>query len=143
MIDHALLFAAALLAATIVPFSSEAVLFGLLQRDHAALALVATATAGNTLGSVVNWWLGRCLLRFKDARWFPFGEDEIETGRRRFERYGLWTLLFAWVPIGGDVLTLVAGILRVRLGVFVVLVGLGKLARYVVVVWLDGAIAGG
>ena len=97
---------------------------------------MVVATLGNTLGAVVNWWLGRYLLYFQDRRWFYFSPAQIETAQRWFQRYGFWTLLLAWLPIGGDALTLIAGIMRVRLWLFLLLVGVGKGLRYYSVVYL-------
>ncbi|MCB1926791.1 MAG: DedA family protein [Rhodocyclaceae bacterium] len=134
---YLLLFGSSFLAATILPFYSEVVLFAMLRDGGDAVPLVLTATAGNTLGAVVNWWLGRYLLNFQDRRWFYFKPAQIDKAQRWFQRYGVWTLLLAWMPVGGDPLTLIAGVMRVRLDVFVALVGLGKGLRYVTVVWLS------
>jgi len=99
---------------------------------------VTTATAGNTLGAVVNWALGRFLLHFRDRRWFYFSAAQVERAQRWFQRYGFWSLLLAWMPIGGDALTLIAGIMKVRMWLFLGLVGTGKGLRYVSVVYLEG-----
>lgn len=133
---YLLLFGAAFLAATILPFSSELILFALLREGRDPAALVAVATIGNTLGSVVNWYLGRYLLRFRDRRWFYFSRDQIEKAQAWFQRYGFWSLLLAWLPIGGDALTLIAGIMKVRLWLFLLLVATGKGLRYVSVLYL-------
>ena len=106
-----MLFLSAFLAATVLPFYSELYLLKLLADGEPAGPLWAIATLGNTLGSVVNWLLGLYLLSFKDRRWFYFNDQQIERGQRWFNRYGVWSLLFAWLPIGGDVLTLIAGIM--------------------------------
>ncbi|KKN83626.1 hypothetical protein LCGC14_0296880 [marine sediment metagenome] len=95
--------------------------------------LVLVAGTGNTLGSVVNWLCGRFMLRYQERRWFPVKPKQLEAATRFFNRYGVWTLLFAWSPLGGDALTVIAGTLRVPLVPFVVLVAIGKFARYVVV----------
>ena len=137
MSGYLLLFGSSFLAATILPFYSEVVLFAMLRDGGDAIPLVLTATAGNTLGAVANWWLGRYLLHFQDRPWFYFKPVQIEKAQRWYQRYGVWTLLLAWMPVGGDPLTLIAGIMRVRLDIFVVLVGLGKGLRYVAVVWLS------
>lgn len=133
---YLLLFGSAFLAATILPFYSEILLFALLREGGNSAILVAVATLGNTLGAVVNWIMGRYLLHFQDRKWFYFSKTQIEKSQRWFQRYGVWALLMAWLPIGGDALTLIAGIMRVRLGVFLVLVGLGKGLRYIFVVYL-------
>jgi len=121
-----LLFATAFLAATILPFYSEVLLFAMLREGGNPVSLVAVATAGNTLGAVVNWLLGVYLLHFRDRRWFYFSGAQIERAQRWYQRYGFWSLLLAWMPIGGDALTLIAGTMKVRLWLFLVLVGAGK-----------------
>lgn len=129
------LFLSAFLAATILPVSSEAVLAGLIVagRGDPGLLLVV-ATIGNTLGSVVNWVLGRGIDSLRNRRWFPVTADRYEQASRIFRRFGEWTLLFAWLPVVGDAFTIAAGAARVNLGVFVVLVATGKAARYAVIV---------
>ena len=136
MTAYLLLFGSAFLAATILPFYSEVVLFSLLRDGGDPIALVAVATLGNTLGAVVNWALGRYLLHFQDRRWFYFSRQQIDKAQRWYQRYGFWSLLFAWLPIGGDALTLIAGIMKVRLWLFLLLVGTGKGLRYVSVVYI-------
>lgn len=131
------LFATSFLAATILPFYSEVVLFALLRAGGDPLILVCVATLGNTLGAIVNWVMGRYLLHFQDRRWFYFKKEQIERAQQWYNRYGFWTLLLAWLPIGGDALTFIAGIMRVRLSLFVLLVGSGKAARYVSIVYLN------
>lgn len=125
------LFLSAFLAATILPFSSEAVLAGLyaFDRDN-ALALWLTASVGNTLGSFVNWLLGRFCLHWQNRRWFPIKPDRLERARVWFSRYGVWSLLFAWLPVVGDPLTFAAGVLRVNAALFLIFVAAGKAARY-------------
>ena len=136
MASYLLLFGSAFLAATILPFYSEVLLFALLQQGGDPVALVIVATLGNTLGAVVNWVLGRYLLHFKDRRWFYFNPVQIEKAQRWFQRYGFWSLLLAWMPVGGDALTLIAGIMKVRVWLFLLLVGTGKALRYVSVVYV-------
>ena len=138
------LFASAFLAATILPFSSEAVLAALTVTDGANLLLLwAVASTGNVLGSLVNWLLGRFCLHWQDRRWFPVKPPELARAQRWFARYGQWSLLFAWVPIVGDPLTVAAGLMRVRLGWFLVLVGIGKGSRYAAVILLADRALGG
>lgn len=134
-LDLILLFAASLLAATILPAQSEAVLAGLhLTGEHSPIALVTVATLGNVLGACINWLLGRYLEHFKNRRWFPVKEQALDKAVQTYQRYGVWTLLLSWVPFIGDPLTVIAGLLRTPFPVFVLLVTIGKLARYVAVV---------
>lgn len=142
MISYLLLFGSAFLAATILPFYSEVLLYALLRDGGDPLILVVVATLGNTLGAVVNWVLGLYLLHFQDRRWFYFSRQQIASAQRWFQRYGFWSLLFAWMPVGGDALTLIAGIMRVRLWIFLLLVGTGKALRYVSVVYLTDWVHG-
>ena len=125
------LFFAAFGAATLLPLQSEAVLMGLLLSDKYWLwSLLAVATLGNVLGSLVNWWLGRGIERFRDRRWCPVSPRHLEHARQHYQRYGHWSLLLSWVPIIGDPLTLVAGVMREPLGRFLLIVTLAKSARY-------------
>lgn len=130
------LFFTALLAATLLPAYSELLFGGLLLQGYDPLALWAWASAGNTLGSAVNWALARFFLHFEDRRWFPFKRDKLARAQGWFQRYGVWSLLMAWAPIGGDALTFVAGLMRVRFGLFLLLVGIGKATRYALILWL-------
>ena len=134
---YQLLFGSAFLAATVLPFYSEVFLFALLRDGGDPTLLVVVATLGNTLGAVVNWVLGRYLLHFQDRRWFYFSREQIDKAQCWFQRHGFWSLLLAWAPIFGDALTLIAGIMKVRLWVFLILVGTGKALRYVSVVYLE------
>jgi len=129
------LFASAFLAATLLPMSSEAVLAALTAASgHEALVLWLTASTGNTLGALVNWALGRFCLHWRERRWFPVKPDQLARAGAWFRRYGLWSLLFAWLPVVGDPLTFVGGILRVNVWLFLLLVGAGKAARYAAVI---------
>jgi len=128
------LFMAAFGAATILPMQSEAVLAGLLLTGrYSAVWLVVTAGVGNILGSLVNWMLGRGIERFRQRRWFPVGEDTLDRAQAWYRKYGKWSLLASWVPIVGDPITVVAGVLREPLPTFLLLVTIAKLGRYVIV----------
>lgn len=130
------LFVAALLAATVLPGYSEVLFAGLVVKGYDPLLLWLVASAGNTLGSVVNWAAARFFLRYRDRRWFPVSTNNLERAQAWFQRYGTWSLLMAWAPVGGDALTVVAGLMRVGFWKFLVLVGIGKSARYAVVLWV-------
>ena len=137
------LFGAAFLAATILPFSSEVLLAGLAASGaYAASGLLAAASVGNTLGSVVNWALGRFCLRWRDRKWFPVSDANLEKATRWYNRYGVWSLLLSWVPIVGDPLTVVAGLMRAPFFLFLILVAAAKTGRYIVVLGLVEGVVG-
>ncbi|MEB2844352.1 DedA family protein [Rhizobiales bacterium RZME27] len=133
MTAYLTLFMAALVAATILPAQSEAVLVGLiLQGGHPVWLLVVVASIGNILGSIINWILGRGIERFRDRRWFPIKGKALERAQGWYRRYGKWSLLGSWLPIIGDPLTVVAGVMREPLPVFILLVAIAKTARYAI-----------
>jgi membrane protein YqaA with SNARE-associated domain len=130
------LFLTAFIAATLFPAASEVMLGSLISQPYSLFFLWLSATTGNTLGSCVNWWLGKESLRFVDKKWFPVSATRLQRAQMQFKKYGCVSLLFAWLPIVGDPLTLIAGVLRVRFSLFLLLVALGKGLRYGLVIWL-------
>ncbi len=127
------LFTSALLAATLLPAQSELVLVGLLLAGaQPPWLLILVATTGNVLGAAVNWGLGRALDRLHDRPWFPVKQPALERAQRFYHRYGRWSLLLSWMPVIGDPLTVVAGLLREPLRSFLAIVTLAKLGRYLV-----------
>ena len=125
------------LAATILPLSSELVLSTMLiTGSFDKYLLLVVASFGNILGSSVNWYLGKKILTFKDKKWFPASEKQIVKSEIYFKKYGIWSLLLAWVPIIGDPLTLVAGILRVEFKIFLFLVSISKISRYIFLIFI-------
>ncbi len=134
---YAGLFFSAFGAATLLPLQSEAVLVALLLNGKYSVGLLlGIATLGNVLGSLVNWLLGRSVEVFKDRRWFPVSTAQLEKARSHYRRWGHWSLLLSWVPIIGDPLTLVAGVMKEPLWRFLLIVSLAKAARYAVVAML-------
>ena len=133
------LFFISFLAATILPFSSELTLAGLISTsNYDNLILLVVASFGNVLGSVFNWSLGFYSRNLSTKKWFPFKETQIERSSKWFSKFGKWSLLFAWLPIVGDPLTFVAGLFRVRFLDFIILVAIGKVSRYLIVFYLIG-----
>lgn len=126
------LFAIAFIAATVLPAQSEAALVGLQLAGNPVVLLVLVASAGNTLGAVVNWTLGRGVERFHDRRWFPVSPSTLNRASAWYRRWGRWSLLLSWAPIGGDALTVAAGVLREPFWSFLLLVAIAKTGRYVV-----------
>ena len=104
------LFGIAFLAATIMPAQSELALGAMLLSGRYDAALILTAaTAGNTLGAVTNWLLGRFAERFRDRPWFPIGPARLTKAAGWYGKWGKWSLLLSWAPLIGDGLTLAAG----------------------------------
>ena len=131
------LFFLSFLAATLIPTSSELTLAALLSTNNFnSLGLLATASFGNILGSVFNWLLGFYLLKHINKKWFPFNEKQVVSASKWFNKFGVWSLFFAWLPIIGDPLTFIAVILRVRFLLFLVVVAIGKIARYYFIYYL-------
>ena len=128
------LFAAAFVAATLLPAQSELLLGGMIASgDYSIPLLILAATVGNILGSTVNWVLGRYFSHLKERRWFPIKKAQLEKAGHWSHKYGRWSLLLSWVPIIGDPLTLLAGILREPLPSFLAIVAIAKLGRYLAV----------
>lgn len=129
------LFISAFLAATILPLSSEVVLSALLLNEFNPVLLVLIATTGNVLGSVVNYLMGIYGGDYLRHKFLRMSDDDYATAIQRYQSWGRWSLLFAWVPIIGDPLTFVAGVIRVNFVWFLLLVSLGKFARYALIAY--------
>ena len=129
-LGHIGLFISAFLAATILPLSSEIVLSALLLNGLSPTTLVIIATTGNVLGSLTNYALGYWASLVVVKKWLRMSEDDFVRAEQRFVKYGMFSLCFAWVPIIGDPLTVMAGVLRVRLKWFLILVTADKFLRY-------------
>ena len=127
------LFMASFLAATILPLSSEVVLIFLLLNNYDPIFSITVATAGNVLGSVTNYALGFWGSFLLMERLLRLSQTQIARSEQRFQKYGVFSLLFAWVPIIGDPLTVAAGILKINIYLFLILVTAGKLFRYIIV----------
>ena len=131
------LFIISFLAATILPLSSELTLAGLITTyNYNNLLLLIAASIGNILGSIVNWILGFYSRNLISKKWFLFKDEQIKRSSNWFNKFGKWSLLFAWIPIIGDPLTLAAGLLRVKFTEFLILVSIGKVFRYFLIYYL-------
>ena len=129
-----LLFLSAFGAATLLPLQSEAVFLGLLvQNKQHAVLLIAVASLGNILGSCVNWYLGLKIEHYKNKKWFPVSADKMLKAQKTYQKYGYWSLLLSWVPIIGDPITLIAGLLKENLVRFLLMVSIAKIGRYLFV----------
>ena len=129
------LFVISFLAATILPLSSEITLAGLMAaQSYNNFILLLAASVGNILGSSFNWVLGIYSRKFKSKKWFPFNQNQMKRSSKWFLKYGKWSLLFAWLPVVGDPLTFIAGTMQTRFLSFLVLVTIGKVARYIIII---------
>ncbi len=136
LMAYALLWLSALSSASLLPGSSEIVMGGLWYQGYTPLLLWLVATSGNVAGSLVNWWLGGQVARFSDRRWFPATPEQMQRAEVWMAKFGPFALLLSWVPVVGDPLTLVAGVLRMPILMFVTLVALAKGARYAILLLL-------
>lgn len=135
--EYAGLFISAFLAATVVPLYSEVVIGAMAASErYDVWTLLLVASTGNTLGSVVNWVIGRYCLHWQDRKWFPMKPAQLERATEWFNKWGVWSLLLAFAPVIGDPLTFIAGVLRMRFGLFLLLVAISKFGRYAVLLGL-------
>ncbi|SHH97130.1 YqaA family protein [Marivita hallyeonensis] len=135
------LFIVAFGAATILPFQSEIVFVALqLRGDIPVLEIILFASVGNTLGSGVNYALGRVIEHYRDRRWFPVSESQLERAQNWYSKYGVWTLLLSWAPLG-DALTVVAGVMRTNVWLFFTLVAISKTTRYIALAWVTAQVS--
>ena len=135
MTDLTILFASSFIAATIFPAGSEVVLATLnIAGNHDKFLLLTIATIGNVLGALVNWFIGYYLIKFKDRKWFPLKKKQLKKYSNIYQKWGIWSLLFAWMPIIGDPLTVIAGIFRANIWLFLLLVTIGKAGRYLFII---------
>jgi membrane protein YqaA with SNARE-associated domain len=125
------LFIAAFGAATLLPLQSEAVLLSLfIDGSYSPQLLILVVSIGNILGSCVNWWLGFKIEHYKNKKWFPVSEAKMQKAQNMYQKYGFWSLLLSWVPIIGDPITLIAGLLKENFLRFLIIVSLAKTGRY-------------
>ncbi len=135
LVTHVVLFAVAFTAATILPGSSELALAASIAANPGyTVTLFLTALAGNVLGSVLNWALGRWAAGLAGKKGFPVTPQQLARASALFNRYGYWLLLFSWAPVMGDPLTVVSGSLRVNFWLFLILVAIGKAIRYLLII---------
>ncbi|MEA2046956.1 MAG: YqaA family protein [Campylobacterota bacterium] len=134
------LFSVAFLSATLLPLGSEALLLYDMRQNNSVLLLWSFATSGNTLGSMVNYWLGLKGEAYLEKKNY-LSKEKMKKAEAYFNRYGGWTLLLSWVPVIGDPLTFIAGLLRYNFKWFVLLVLVAKGTRYAVVIFLASSLS--
>lgn len=130
------LFVSALLSATLLPGSSEVLLIYKLGQGGDPLILLLSATSGNLLGSLLTYLMGIGGNALIHKRWLGINEPSLARAERWFQRFGIYSLLLAWLPVIGDPLCLLAGLMKVAVMPFVLLVGIGKGLRYASIIYL-------
>ena len=130
------LFIISFLAATLIPLGSEWLLASMIISGSSLPATVAVASTGNYLGGVTTWLIGLFGGAFLIRRILKIDEAREEKAKSAYSRYGSWSLLLSWLPIVGDPLCLVGGMMRVGFVRFTLFVLTGKLLRYSAVAWI-------
>jgi len=136
------LFALSFLASTMLPLGSGWLLVVMLANGYEPLPSVVTATVGNYLGAVTTWLIGRYGGRWLTEKVLRISPEQEERARGHYRRYGAFSLFFSWLPVIGDPLCMVGGMMRINFGLFSVLVASGKLLRYAVTAWITLKISG-
>jgi membrane protein YqaA with SNARE-associated domain len=129
------LFVLSFLASTVFPIGSETLVVTLIYKGFSPFAVITVATAGNFLGSCTVYYLG---LKGRPVieKYLSPSPEMLEKSERLFKRYGIFTLLFTWVPGIGDVIAMVAGLTHLSFKLFSILVLFGKLGRYFTIAYL-------
>lgn len=130
------LFMVSFLASTLVPIGSEWLLVLMLVKGYPPAATLMTATLGNYLGAVTMYLVGLYGGHWLTERVFRVSEAQQGRARDYYRRYGMFSLFFSWLPVIGDPLCLVGGMMRIHFGLFTALVASGKLLRYAATAWI-------
>ncbi len=134
------LFTVAFISATLLPMGSEALLLYDVSQNHSLLLLWGFATVGNTLGSMVNYWLGLKGEIYLEKKGY-LSAKKMEKAIGSFHHFGGWILLLSWMPIIGDPLTFIAGVLRYDFKYFALIVAMAKGTRYAIVIFLASSLS--
>ncbi|MAD42477.1 MAG: hypothetical protein CL623_08825 [Arcobacter sp.] len=132
---YVILFFSAFISATLIPFGSEALLIYDIKEGFNIIYLILIATLGNSLGSILNYFLGLKGEEFLLKKGL-LKEKSILKSKNYFDKYGSICILFSWVPIIGDPLTFIAGVLKFNLKLFILLVVIAKFSRYLFIALL-------
>ena len=130
------LFIGSFLAATVVPFSSDVLLIGMLEIDYSPWLVIATATAGNFLGGLTSYGIGYA----GDWKWIKklgVKPETLEKQKAKIDKYGSWLALLSWVPFIGDVFAVALGFYRTKFIPSAIFMFIGKFGRFVAwyIIW--------
>ncbi len=126
------LFVGAFLAATVIPFSSDVMLVGILAAGANAYIAVAVATVGNWLGGLTSYWLGWLGKWEWIEKYMRVKPETLEKQKHNVERYGSLLALCTWMPFIGDVMAIALGFYRVDFKRSAIFMLIGKGVRFVV-----------
>lgn len=132
---YLILFISALVSATLIPFGSETLLIYDIKEGYNLALLLFVATMGNSLGSLINYFIGLKGEEFLVGKNY-LKEERILKTKKYFDKYGAVCILFSWLPIIGDPITFIAGVLRYKLSTFIILVVIAKFSRYLFLAFL-------
>lgn len=124
------LFIGTFLAATILPFSSDALYIAVLAATKDTAGCLLVGTLGNWLGSVATYWMGWIGKWEWIEKWFKVKRETLEKQKIKIDKYGVWLALLAWVPFIGDVIAIALGFYKTRPAATMVLLLVGKFARF-------------
>ena len=134
------LFIGNFLAATVIPFSSDALYIAVLALMKRPMACFLVATAGNWLGSVVTYYIGRLGKWEWIEKWFKVKPETLAKQKEKIDKWGVWLALIAWVPFIGDVFVIALGFYRTKPLPTIILLLIGKALRFLAWTLLFGLI---
>lgn len=124
------LFIGAFLAATVIPFSSDFLLIGMLAAGGNVVWTVVFASLGNWAGGMFSYWMGYMGRWEWIERWFRVKREKLEAQQTRIERYGSWLAFLSWLPFVGDLFAIGLGFYRVNPWQVAIFMLIGKTARF-------------
>lgn len=129
------MFLSAFLAGSVLPFSSEAVMLGLLAAGVDPVPLLIYGSIGNVMGGMVNYGLGRLGKLEWLKKYFHLKQSSIDRAYKFMGGHGAWMGFFAFLPILGSAITVVLGLTHANLPLSVFSISLGKVIRYALLIW--------
>lgn len=125
------LFIGSFLAATLIPFSSDILLVGMLAAGGNIAGTVAVASLGNWAGGMFSYWIGHLGKWEWIEKWFKIKQETLEKQKGRIDKYGSWLAFFSWLPGIGDILAVGLGFYKVDVWRTAIFMLIGKAARFV------------
>ncbi len=133
---YVVLFVLSFLASTLIPLGSEWFVYYLVSVEYNIILIILIASVGNYLGAAVNYYIGIKGSNTVLHKAIKFSDNQTNKAEEKFKKYGPAILFFSWLPIIGDPLTFVAGLLKYNFKKFTFYVILGKMFRYIIVAFV-------